>query len=207
MSKHRPDTPISKLSTLINQMLQFKSMMQSQSNCKIRQRHLCQSLVDRLLRLALPWLRSAALIMHSASTSLHWVHWLDCQKLLTDGVLNDDFDGDQIYTILSEVLFNSWQEVPAALTWATYDPTTQWQDAENTGLGEIDRPGNYELENRSSERPMFIHWYQLWQHPGLVTFTKMHKVKFLMQTAHTEPIIWRPMGMLNLQPTTLWHRV
>lgn len=71
-------------------------------------------------------------------------------KALTDGVLNDNFDGDQIYTILSEVLFNTWQEVPGALTWATYDPTTQWQDAENSGLGDIDRPGNYELENRSS---------------------------------------------------------
>jgi hypothetical protein len=42
--------------------------------------------------------------------------------------------------------------VPAALTWATYDPTTQWQDAENTGRGEIDRPGNYELAARSSSR-------------------------------------------------------
>lgn len=73
-------------------------------------------------------------------------------KALTDGVLADDFDGEQIYTILSQVLFNTWQQVPAALTWATYDPTTQWQDAENTGLGEIDRPGNYELENRTSSR-------------------------------------------------------
>jgi hypothetical protein len=73
-------------------------------------------------------------------------------KALTDGVLSDDFDGDQIFTILSEVLFAQWQAVPAALTWATYDPTTQWQDAENTGLGEIDRPGNYELENRTSDR-------------------------------------------------------
>jgi len=71
---------------------------------------------------------------------------------LTDGVLSDDFDGDQIYTILKEVLFASWQQVPQALTWATYDPTQQWQDAENTGLGEIDQPGNYELENRGSDR-------------------------------------------------------
>ena len=71
-------------------------------------------------------------------------------KALTEGVLNDDFDGDQIYTILSEVLFNTWQEVPQSLTWGTYDPTTQWQDAENSGLGDIDRPGNYELENRGS---------------------------------------------------------
>ena len=73
-------------------------------------------------------------------------------KALTDGVLSHDFDGDQIYTILSQVLFAQWQAVPAALTWATYDPTTQWQDAENTGLGEIDRPGNYELAQRSSSR-------------------------------------------------------
>jgi hypothetical protein len=73
-------------------------------------------------------------------------------KALTDGVLPHDFDGDQIFDILSEVLFASWQEVPGALTWATYDPTTQWQDAENTGLGEIDRPGNYELSQRSSSR-------------------------------------------------------
>jgi hypothetical protein len=73
-------------------------------------------------------------------------------KALTDGVLSQDFDGDQIYTILQQVLFAQWQQVPAALTWATYDATTQWQDAENTGLGEIDRPGNYELAQRSSDR-------------------------------------------------------
>jgi hypothetical protein len=73
-------------------------------------------------------------------------------KALTDGVLSEDFDGDQIYTILQQVLFASWQEVPQALTWATYDPTTQWQNAENTGLGDIDQPGNYELAARSSSR-------------------------------------------------------
>ena len=73
-------------------------------------------------------------------------------KALTDGVLSDDFDGNQIYTILQQVLFNTWQQVPQALTWATYDPTEQWQNAQNTGLGEIDQPGNYELENRGSDR-------------------------------------------------------
>jgi len=73
-------------------------------------------------------------------------------KALTNGVLTQDFDGDQIYTILQQVLFASWQEVPQALTWATYNPATQWQDAENTGLGEIDRPGNYELAARLSSR-------------------------------------------------------
>jgi hypothetical protein len=73
-------------------------------------------------------------------------------KALTDGVLSKEFDGDQIYDILSEVLFASWAEVPGALTWATYDATTTWANAGNTGLGEIDRPGDYELAARSSSR-------------------------------------------------------
>jgi hypothetical protein len=73
-------------------------------------------------------------------------------KALTDGVLSQDFDGEQILTILTDLLVNSWNEVPAALQWQNYDPTTQWQDAENSGLGEIDTPGNYELAQRSSSR-------------------------------------------------------
>jgi hypothetical protein len=71
-------------------------------------------------------------------------------KALTNGVLTQDFDGDQILTILTDLLVNSWNEVPAALTWATYDPTEQWQNAQNTGLGEIDTPGSYELAQRAS---------------------------------------------------------
>ena len=74
------------------------------------------------------------------------------QKALTDGVLSHDFDGDQIETILREVLLAQWQQVPAALQWNTYDPTTTWATAENNGLGEIDTPGNYELAQRSSSR-------------------------------------------------------
>ena len=74
------------------------------------------------------------------------------QKALTDGVLSHDFDGDQIETILREVLFSQWQQVPAALQWTTYNPTTTWATAGNTGLGEIDTPGNYELAQRSSDR-------------------------------------------------------
>ena len=74
------------------------------------------------------------------------------QKALTDGVLTQDFEGDQIESILREVLFAQWQQVPAALQWSTYDPTTTWATAENTGLGEIDTPGNYELAQRSSNR-------------------------------------------------------
>jgi hypothetical protein len=73
-------------------------------------------------------------------------------KALTNGVLSKKFDGNQIYDILKNVLFDSWQEVPQALTWTTYSPTTTWANAQNSGLGEIDRPGNYELAARSSER-------------------------------------------------------
>lgn len=71
------------------------------------------------------------------------------KTLFTDS-LAKDFDGDQIYTVLSEALFNTWNEVPAATTWAGYDPTKNWTNAENSGLGEIDRPGNYELHNRAA---------------------------------------------------------
>jgi len=72
-------------------------------------------------------------------------------KSLTEGVLTKDFDGDQIYSILSELLLNNWNEVPAAETWLAYDPTTTWANAQNVGLGAIDQPGNYELTARSSD--------------------------------------------------------
>jgi hypothetical protein len=73
-------------------------------------------------------------------------------KALTDGVLSKDFDGNQIETILREVLFLTWAEVAGSETWGTYNPTTTWANAENNGVGEIDTPGNYELAARSSER-------------------------------------------------------
>jgi hypothetical protein len=72
-------------------------------------------------------------------------------KTLTEGVLSKDFDGNQIYSILSALLFNTWNEVPAALTWATYNATETWADAQNSGLGEIDQPGDYELAARSAD--------------------------------------------------------
>jgi hypothetical protein len=71
-------------------------------------------------------------------------------RIITTGILPHEFDGDQIYRVLSEILFNQWQQVPAAETWAAYDPTVQWQDAENNGLGEIDQPGDFDLAARSS---------------------------------------------------------
>jgi hypothetical protein len=71
-------------------------------------------------------------------------------KVLTEGILSKDFEGDQIFDVLDGILYGAWNEVPAALTWATYDATTTWANAENSGVGEIDRPGNYELTDRSA---------------------------------------------------------
>ena len=72
-------------------------------------------------------------------------------KVLTEGVLSKDYDGNQIYSILSGLLFNTWNEVPAATTWATYNATETWANAQNSGLGEIDQPGDYELAARTSD--------------------------------------------------------
>ena len=73
-------------------------------------------------------------------------------KALTDGILSKDFDGDQIYEVLQDLLLDNWGEVPAAEQWQNYDPTQTWATAANVGLGQIDRPGNYELDARSSDR-------------------------------------------------------
>jgi hypothetical protein len=72
-------------------------------------------------------------------------------KFIFEDNLARDFDGDQIFEVLSQVLYQTWAQVPGALTWATYNPTTTWANAGNTGIGEIDQPGNYDLAARSSE--------------------------------------------------------
>ena len=69
-------------------------------------------------------------------------------KVIFTDALPRDFDGDQIFDVLQEILLSQWQSVPGALTWATYNPTETWANAGNTGLGEIDRPGNYDLAAR-----------------------------------------------------------
>jgi hypothetical protein len=71
-------------------------------------------------------------------------------KIIDAGILSQDQDGDQIYTLLSGYLLGQWNEVPAAQTWANYDPTETWNDAANLGLGEIDQPGDYTMISRSS---------------------------------------------------------
>ena len=64
--------------------------------------------------------------------------------------ISQDEDGNQIYDILSSVLLGSWNDVPAATTWATYDPTETWLQAVNLGLGEIDQPGLYTMSSQSN---------------------------------------------------------
>lgn len=74
------------------------------------------------------------------------------QKALYSTSLNRAFDGTQINHVLTDLLVNNWSEVPAALTWGNYTPATEtWANAQNTGLGEIDQPGNYDLAARSAE--------------------------------------------------------
>jgi len=71
-------------------------------------------------------------------------------KALTEGVLPKELDGLQIERILTDLLVNTWSEVPAALTWSTYPATETWANAQNTGLGEIDS-GIYELQARTAD--------------------------------------------------------
>ena len=72
------------------------------------------------------------------------------QNAVWEGALTKALDGVQIRTILEALLVNSWNEVPPAETWAAYDATTIWSDAENVGIGTIDS-GEYEMIARSSD--------------------------------------------------------
>ena len=64
--------------------------------------------------------------------------------------ISQDEDGNQIYTLLSSVLLGTWNDVPAASTWSGYSATETWANAQNLGLGEIDQPGLYTMENRAA---------------------------------------------------------
>ncbi len=71
------------------------------------------------------------------------------QNAVWEGSLSKDFDGIQIRTILESLLTNAWNEVPPAETWATYNATETWENAQNIGIGEIDE-GEYEMISRSA---------------------------------------------------------
>lgn len=72
-------------------------------------------------------------------------------RAITTGVLSKDYDGNQIYDLLKDLLLNNWNELPASESWSNYNATTTWANAENIGLGEIDQPGEYELAARTSQ--------------------------------------------------------
>jgi len=72
-------------------------------------------------------------------------------KELYAGTISQDEDGNQIYNLLSSVLLGSWNDVPAATTWSGYNATETWANALNLGLGEIDTPGLYTMENRAAD--------------------------------------------------------
>jgi len=71
-------------------------------------------------------------------------------KEIYNDTLSQDLDGAQILTLLQSVLLASWNDVPAATTWATYDATETWAQAGNEGLGTIDA-GLYTMENRAAD--------------------------------------------------------
>jgi hypothetical protein len=71
-------------------------------------------------------------------------------KEIWDGNIPQDEDGDQIYNILSSVLLGTWNDVPAASQWATYNATEIWTNAVNLGLGQIDQPGLYTMQHQPS---------------------------------------------------------
>jgi len=69
------------------------------------------------------------------------------QRAIFDGNLAQGLDGAQITDLLDDLLLGSWNEVPPAETWATYDATETWPEALNIGLGEIDA-GEYTMVSR-----------------------------------------------------------
>jgi hypothetical protein len=71
------------------------------------------------------------------------------KEIWNDNISQDE-DGNQIYEILSSVLLGSWNDVPAASQWATYNATETWENAVNLGLGEIDQPGLYTMQHQPS---------------------------------------------------------
>jgi len=70
------------------------------------------------------------------------------QRATFDGNLAEGLDGAQMLDLLDELLLASWNELPPAETWATYEPATEtWANAGDIGLGTIDA-GEYTMASR-----------------------------------------------------------
>jgi hypothetical protein len=72
-------------------------------------------------------------------------------RLTFTGTIASDFDGDQMYKLLEEYLYGTWNELDSTVTWTTFDATQTWDDALNTGLGTIDQPGDYNLASHTHD--------------------------------------------------------
>ena len=72
------------------------------------------------------------------------------QRATFNGNLAEGLDGAQITDLLDDLLLNSWNELPPAETWATYNATETWANASNIGLGEVDT-GEYTMTSRQIE--------------------------------------------------------
>jgi hypothetical protein len=72
-------------------------------------------------------------------------------KELYSGTISQDEDGNQINALLSSIFSGTWNDVPAATTWSGFNATTTWANALTQGLGEIDTPGLYTMENRGAD--------------------------------------------------------
>jgi hypothetical protein len=66
-------------------------------------------------------------------------------RLTFTGTIGTNFDGDQMFELLSEYLYGTWNDLDNTVTWDTFNATQTWDDALNIGLGTIERPGDYEL--------------------------------------------------------------
>jgi len=69
------------------------------------------------------------------------------QRAIFDGNLAEGLDGAQLQDLLDDLLLGSWNELPPAETWNTYDATETWANASNIGLGQIDA-GEYTMVSR-----------------------------------------------------------
>jgi len=72
-------------------------------------------------------------------------------RLTFTGTVATNFDGDQMFEVLSEYLYGNWNQLDTTVTWATFNATQTWDDALNIGLGTIDRPGDYELASHTAD--------------------------------------------------------
>jgi hypothetical protein len=92
MSKHRPDTPISKLSTLINQMLQFKSMMRVTIELQDSTATFVPIFGGSVVEVGISVAEVGSVDYAQRINIIALGALARLPKALTDGVLSDDFD-------------------------------------------------------------------------------------------------------------------